>query len=78
MRKYRIWTCTKTFSDIKEMSDFINEYVGDKYYWQIRPHTVYVDGLTMIVTMRNSKCCYERRNICEEKGFTVEYGIREA
>lgn len=21
---------------------------------------------------------YGRRNICEEKGFTVEYGIREA
>lgn len=63
---------TKTFNNSEELNSFINSYVGERKYWQIRPQSINVEGLTMTVVMTTTKCFFDRKRICEENGFEYE------
>ena len=63
---------TKTFNNENELNEFVNNHVGDKYYWTIRTRWVNIYGLTITIVMRNSSCFHKRRDICIENGFDYE------
>lgn len=63
---------TKTFNNESELNDFVNNNVGDKYYWTIRPQWINIDGLIMTIVMMNSSLFYIRKRICDENGFVYE------
>lgn len=63
---------TKTFNNENELNDFVNNNVGNKYYWTIRTHCVNIDGLTMTIAMRSSSSYYVRSRICQDNGFVYE------
>lgn len=69
MKKY---VFTKTFNNENELNDFVENNVGNKYYWNIRPQWINIDGLTMTIAMRFSNNFYSRKRICDEHGFIMK------
>lgn len=63
---------TRVFDNEQDMNAFFNEYVGDKYYWQIRPHWVKVDGLTVTIAMQYSGYFHSRFTRLIDNGFVHE------
>lgn len=62
----------KTFSNYEELNSFIDKNVGDDIYWKIRRDWITIDGLTVIVAMRNTKNFFAYKETCENNGFEYE------
>ena len=73
MKIHNLYIFTKTFKDHNEMSEFFNNCVGDKYYYQIRPKHIYVNELTIVVMMRirSNGGYWRRKEILLENGFLM-------
>lgn len=62
---------TKTFDSEEELKRVINECVGT-CYWQVRPHWVNIDGLTVVIAFKSSGYKKSRKEMLFKNGFTFE------
>ena len=68
----KVYAGNKIFNNETERDVFLNEFVGDKKYYQIPTKYVMVDGLSVTAIVRCIASNSHRRDVMYNNGFVVE------
>lgn len=69
----RIWVATKTFDNETDMNSFVDKNVGDRYYNQIRPKYIDINGLEVMAIVRCISGQYKKIEMLKNNGFECEW-----